>query len=1306
MSGSSGTATCARGANQGAIKRGRRLPYSLLFIAILLGTTLLYKGGDAGFPPAQPRSQAQWAHLYAALPLSFEVNRGQTHSSVDFLSRGQGYTLFLTGRESVLALQALPPRPANAHTSPISDASLRMRLLGANAHPSVTGADQLPGKANYFIGNDPAKWRTNIPTYAKVRYRDVYPGVDLVYYGTRDGRLEYDFVVAPGANPEAIHFALSGTQRAAGAQPVAGNQNRAAAESKPESLRFKIASGGDLVVQLANGDVRFHKPVVYQEGPAAAKALWLLRPAAGQSASRRSGEGQKRQHVDGQYVLQAGNQVRFKLGPYDHSRPLVIDPVLVYATYVGGSGGDIGYAIGVDTSFDAYIAGVTNSTNFPTSGSPEQSSSQGNGDAFVTKINSTGTALLYSTYLGGTGSDTATAMAVFAGSVFLTGNTTSVDFPTVVPVSTANPFQKIYGGGTDAFVTQLNATGSSLVYSSYLGGSGADFGQGIAVDSSGNAYVTGSTQSGDFPVLNAYQSGNNGSSDAFVTKVNPTGEALVYSTYLGGTSADVGQSIQLDSAGDAYVAGYTFSTNFPLVGAYQGTLGGGADAFVTELNPSGSALTFSTFLGGSGDDRAYGIALDSSKNVYITGATGSANFPTTNGVFQPALKGASDAFVSKISSNGASLVYSTYLGGSGVDQANGIAVTSAGIAYVTGFTESTDFPTQSPVQSVLGLSNNQLCGTSPCADAFVTQLNAAGTALTYSTYLGGNGPDFGQSIAVDSTGDPYITGSTSSTNFPAISPPNSVSISPPPYKSTLTGTAGNAFIAKLDPGTNPNISIVPYSLNFANETLSVTSPYQQITLSNMSTVPLTITSILVGLVGNSSTIFTVPNYTSCVGTLSPGGGSCILDVAFTPASTGQVTDTITLTDNAGGTAGTEQTITLTGTGVTAATAVTVTPTSLSFPSQSVGTTSAAQNVTLTNTGSQTLSITKIAAGTTNDFSETDNCLTAPYFGVLGVSQSCSISVYFSPTASGTRTASLTISDNATGSPQAVSLTGIGAAAFTLTTPSAVNPTLIGSTQTTFTIVANGPTSFNGAISLACSAGSTCAFSPPSIFVGGSSTMTISNLSPSTTNPYPFTVTGTSGTQTYNLQLSLGFEDYTLTASPTSDTIQAGTTAKYTINVNPINGFDSEVLLSCYTGLPPASQCNFSNSMPVPNGTSPTAITLDVSTQKYVAPTSTLPRFPGGKLPPLILGLLSLAALASLGLGRKRGRRQRWLGVRLALLSVVLALDLALVACRPSTLEITGTTVGNYTITIEGVLNSNTAVIRSTTLNLSVTTSVP
>jgi len=1342
VSGRSGIATCASGANPSAVKRGRRLPYCLLLIAILLGAAILRKDGGGRFPAAPPRSNSQWAHLYGALPLSFEANRGQTDPSVNFLSRGRGYALFLTPREAVLTLKSSvvsgPSSVAKGQKPGVrsqesgasiglrttdqgprtKDSILRMQLVGANPGAKVTGADELPGKTNYFLGNDPSKWHTDIPTYAKVRYENVYPGVDLVYYGAQGGELEYDFVVAPGADPHTIALDVA-----------AGLSRHPSSNHGGVKPPLQIAANGDLVIKSADGEIRFHKPVIYQPANSQGQRTTDHGP-------RTTDYGQ-RTPVDGNYVLQANNHVGFEVASYDHHRPLVIDPVLSYATYIGGNGGDIGYSIQVDSNLDAYIAGVTNSSNFPTLGA-EQGSYGGNGDCFVTKINSSGTKLIFSTYFGGSGSDTATAIFVSNGSPFITGYTSSTNFPVKVPVTTPTtyPFQQTYGGGSsDAFVAQFSSAGNVLVYSSYLGGSGADFGQGIAVDAAGNAYVTGSTQSTNFPIINTapntpYQSTLNGSQNAFVAKVNPSGVALIYSTYLGGSNADSAQSIQLDSSGNAYIAGYTFSSNFPTVAPYQSAFGGGSDAFVSELNATGSALIFSTFLGGSGNDYAYGLALDSasSPNIYITGTTVSTNFPTTTGAFQPALAGSSDAFVSKFNNAGSSLLYSTYLGGANADQGNAIAVTSAGVVFVTGYTESTDFPTLDPIQAVLGISNNQYCGTAPCADAFVTQFNAAGNALTYSTYLGGNGPDFGQGIAVDSAGDPYITGSTSSTNFPVISPPNSVTSQTqsstayvPPYQSSLVGTAGNAFIAKIDVGDNPNISIEPGKLNFGNETVSVTSPLQEVYLVNLSTEPLVITQIQVGEVDNSFTVFTETD--DCVGTIPPGGAYCTMYVGFTPDSTGNKTDTITLTDNAGGVAGTEQSITVTGSGVTAATAVTVVPTSLSFPSQAVGSVSATpQSVTITNTGTEPLTISQISTGTTGDFTQVNTCGTLG--NILAVNQSCTITVSFSPVSSGTRSGALTITDNATGSPQSVSLTGIGAAAFTLATPAALNPgnpVLIGATQTSFDIVANGSPSFTGTIGLACPtppAGIICSFNPTTTFISGPpAVMTVSNLtSTPPSNPLFFTVTGTSGSQSSSLQVGLEFEDFTLTPSPSAATTQAGSPAAYKIIINPLFGFNSQIQLACVLKTLPNvdSTCTFTpTAQPTPNGTTPTTVNLSISTVKYVSPiTHVLPRFPGGKLPPFIFGVLCLVGLASLAMGNRRRARAGWLGsawlaVRLATLSVIMALDLALaVACRAPTLAITGTPIGSYSVQISGTLVSNTNVVRYTTVALGVTQTAP
>ncbi len=1324
------TATSASGAHVSTTRRGRRLPYCLMLTATLLGAAILHKDDGARFPQPKTRSNSQWAQLYASLPMSFEANRGQTDPNVNFLSRGQGYTLFLTGNQAVLTLRNSSSSSRQKPPATSTEA-LRLQLLGANTHATVSGADELPGKANYFLGNDPKQWRTDIPTYAKVRYQNVYPGVDLVYYGEQGGKLEYDFVVAPGADAGAIalEFAAEG------------------------HTALRITPEGDLVVKLHGGEARFQKPVLYQEAQARVRGktpgIRGLKPSA-----------ENRLPVEGHYALDSQNHVHFVVGAYDHHRPLVIDPVLIYATYIGGTGGDIGYAIAVNSTgsipYEAYIAGYTGSSNFPTTSGAAYTASGGDGDCFVSEINNAGTTLIFSSYLGGSGIDACTALSLSStGTIFVTGYTASTNFPVKAPtgIGTSLPFQQIYGGGTDdAFITEFAATGDTLVYSTYLGGSGLDEGNGIASDSSGNAYVTGFTQSSNFPVTSgAFQPSLNGSENAFITKMNSEGETLLYSTYLGGSRTDQGQSIQIDNAStpDMYVAGYTFSPDFPTVSPIQPSLGGQANAFVAELNGAGTALTFSTFLGGAEVDEAYGLALDSSNNIYVAGTTTSTNFPTTSGAFQTALNGPEDAFVAKLNAGGASLAYSTYLGGSGTDEGYAIAVSSSGNAFVTGLTESSDFPTANPVQAVLGGSTTSLqdCGATSsgtpiiCPDAFITQLNSTGTALVYSTYLGGSGYDTGQAITLDNTGDPYITGTTVSTNFPVAVP--NANIYAPPYKTTLTGSAGNAYFAKIDVADNPQISILPGTVNFGSQTINITSTVQQVYVVNPSTAPLIITNIQANPVNDSSTVFQVtePATGGCLGTLPPNGASCYFGVTFTPNAATSQSTSLYFTDNAGGTAGVQQYITLTGTGSTTATSAAVQPSSLSFTNQAIGTTSAAQIVTITNTGTLPLAISSFSLGTSLDFTyvnpttagttntapgceSVSNTLAAPNTATPGQYTSCFIYVYFTPTATGTRNATLQVTDNASGSPQDVALTGIAVADFSLSSPSGAL-TLIGDTSTTFTIEANAPPgSFNGTIALACSANTTCTFNPTTIFTpsangsnaGTTTTMTVSNLTSSLPNPYPFVVTGTSGSQTYSLNMTINFEDYQLTISPSSDIVQAGGTATYNIFVNPLFGFNNQaVTLTIYATSPTLPDYTYQlspTSQPITNGIAPAQVTLTINTAKYTPPTAHLPPFfPKGKLPPIIFGLLTFAGLASLAFGSKRRMRQGgwgsvWLGVRMAALSLILAADLALaVSCRASALATAGTVTGNYVLTIQGELVSNNTVNRYAKCDLSVTTTV-
>lgn len=688
---------------------------------------------DASIPPVAA-SRARLREAYGKLPLRFEPNHGQIDAQVKFFSRGSGYALFLTPTEAVLSLFGdligVEPFPSSINPrSLISDSTLsktgvlRMHLLGANPAPPMKGVDTLPGKSHYLIGNDPKRWHTNVAAYAKVQYEGIYPGIDLIYYGN-PRRLEYDFVVAPGADLTAIQLAFEGLVGGHGLMPL------------------RIDPGGDLLLQTAGGKVVLNAPVIYQEI-----------------------KGTKR-IIPGRYVLLRHEtqgpeietqKVGFEVASYDPTRPLVIDPVLVYSTYLGGSDWDEGNSIVVDTTGNAYITGLTKSVDFPTENPLQASFSGGSSDAFIAKLDPSGTSLVYATYLGGAGQDVGRGISIDAeGNVYVAGFTESVDFPT------ANPLQASFGGVPfDAFIAKLDPTGSAFLYATYLGGNNEDKGFNIAVDAVGNAYVTGRTFSDNFPTANPLQPALGSRSDAFLAKLNPTGSAFVYATYLGGNNDDEGFDIAADSEGNSCVTGGTMSTDFPTANPLQAAYGGGSwDAFVAKLDPLGATLIYSTYLGGKNDDIGLGIAVDLAGNAYVTGGTSSADFPTAN-PFQVSKKASWDAFVAKLAPLGSTLVYSTYLGGNDQDFGNDIAVDAAGNAYATGSTWSTTFPVANLLVSAVGFG----------LDAFVTKLGPSGSALVYSIYLGGSRTDAGLGIAVDAAGDAYVTGATDSRNFPTASNP-------------------------------------------------------------------------------------------------------------------------------------------------------------------------------------------------------------------------------------------------------------------------------------------------------------------------------------------------------------------------------------------------------------------------------------------------------------------------------------------------------------------------------------------------------
>lgn len=707
------------------------------------------------------------SELQSNLPLTFEPNQGQTAPEVAFVSRGSGYALFLTPTEAVLSLTKparlagpaeRPSKLADApSTSPgITSAVVRLGLVGANPVPRIAGLDPLPGRSNYFIGNDAQKWTVGVPQFARVEYEDVYPGVDLVYHGSR-GELEYDFVVAPGVDPGAIRLKLASDGGA------------------------RLDEGGDLVVSTAAGELRQPVPVAYQE-------------IAG-----------LRRTVPASYELAGSGEIRFRLAGYDTGHVLVIDPRIVYSTYLGGNEADEAPGIAVDASGSAYVTGMTNSTDFPTQDPiqpplPDSVPGTHPFDVFVTKLSPDGSHLIYSTYLGGRCLDAGWAIAVDRlGNAYVTGHSCSFDFPL------KKPLQPTYRGNYDAFVVKLNRFGSALVYSTYLGGNGYEAAYGIAVDGMGYAYVSGLATSGLRTTSGSVQPGfAGGVADAFVAKLNRMGSGFVYATYLGGSNAghpvggsvDFGTGIAVDRFGNAYVTGMTNAFDFPTKNAFQPAFNAGerseGDAFVTKLNAGGTTLVYSTYLGGGGLETAYAIAVNAAGNAYVAGQTYSDDFPTKNAA-QPAFGDrlpdgslADDGFVTKLTVGGSGLVYSTFLGGAGSDAVRGIAVDVSGSAYVAGYTASADFPLTNPLQpNLLGPF-----------DGFLTKLSPPGSALVYSTFLGGAGYDVVEDVEVDGSGTAYVTGATFSPNFPTVN-----AFQPLPGQPPDPNDSGgrDAFVAKIAP---------------------------------------------------------------------------------------------------------------------------------------------------------------------------------------------------------------------------------------------------------------------------------------------------------------------------------------------------------------------------------------------------------------------------------------------------------------------------------------------------------------------------
>ena len=659
-----------------------------------------------GFTGADPSSVT---HTNAAV--QFEENQGQADPRVGYTFRGRGMNLFLTDEQAVIVLADGAPKRT----------IVRLELSGS-CRTKPVGRRALPATTNYFLGRDPEKWRTHVPTYAEVAYVNAYDGIDWVFRGN-GSQLEFDFLVAPGADVRNIRLHISGAD---------------SVDMARQQLAINVSG----------------------------RRFDLSRLSAFQ---KNDGE---RVEVPVRYTMQGANHVGFDLQEYDTNRPLTIDPVLEYSTYIGGSNTDRGFAPAIDRQGRAYVTGTTRSLDFPTE-DPQQPSSGGNFDAFIAKFSPDGSALEYSTYFGGSRIEEGFGIAVDNyGNAYVSGRTTSTNMPVV------NALQPTFGGGSaDVFIMKIDSTGSQLLFSTYFGGTGDDRGFDARLDANRELYISGTTDSSNFPTVDALQPTSGGGQDAFLTKMNSTGSAILYSTYLGGSGTEQFGSLAVDHAGRAAVVGKTTSTDFPIANAVQPFYGGGTgDVFVSRYDISGLSFIYSTYLGGTGDDQGFAAAVTPSGDTVAAGNTFSTNYPTMNPI-QSTLVGARDMIITKLDQKG-QIVFSTYLGGSGNENVFGVASDPSGNVYFSGFTGSVDFPLSDPLQSTPGGN----------IDAALGKIRANGDSLIFSTYFGGSGEDRSDYVVVDPAGNAYFSGWTASTNFP---------VTPGAFQTSFAGPQFDAFLVKL-----------------------------------------------------------------------------------------------------------------------------------------------------------------------------------------------------------------------------------------------------------------------------------------------------------------------------------------------------------------------------------------------------------------------------------------------------------------------------------------------------------------------------
>ncbi len=946
----------------------------LQFIALVLFTAAFTQAQDPS-PLNQdshvpgPRAQGRGSlheEQYGELPLTFEPNEGQAPADARFVARARGASVLLQDHGATLVTTGRREDGSEQQTM------LRMSLAGGKWAQSPVAREQQEGTTNYLVGNDPTNWHAGIANFGQVLYEGVYPGIDLVFYGNHR-RLEHDFRVAMGADYRQIRVRVDGAKS------------------------LVTTAEGALEVRTEGATLRFEPPAVYQT------------------------KGRERVTVEGRYLVLGQNEFGFELGTYDKEIPIVIDPVLSYSTYLAGSNSDLGAAIAVDQNGSAYITGYTNSTDFPAKGTaPGTCGGNCNiSNVFVTKLNAKGTALVYSTIVGGSGSDQATAIAIDAyGNAVVTGTTSSVDFPqkngTTVVMSTYN---------SHGFVFSLTPSGTGFHYATYLGGDGQDTGTGVALDSAGNAYVSGITSSTNFPVTAGHQIGtppaNYYGNDIFVVKLAKLGH-LQYATLIGGNGSGNPYlnyypsysviSVGVDLNGEATVGGAAYSGLITTVGAYQSSYPNKISApsgFLQKLDATGATLLYGTYFGGTeGQDYISQILVDSLGYTYATGTAGSVDFPTTPGAYQTANAGTqSIAFVTKMDPSLSTLEFSTLLGGSksmawqGSSNGMALALDSNNDVMVAGSTTQTDFPLVSPLVTELPFSQFF-----PTATAFVSVLNPSGSGLTYSTLFGGSTGAVASGVAADLNGDAYIAGTTQDTDLPT---------TPGAFQSKLstTGYQQHAFATKFSLSqANTSACFSTNSLYFTSIDGAVSYP-QTLAITNCGTLPLTISGVV-----NSNPAFT-GDLTTCK-TIAPTK-TCNMTMRYAPlAGSSYDSGTLTFQDNAP-----------LSTQIVELSANVFRPDidiysyyALNFGDVPVGVTGLPVTYQIYTTQGWPLHITGVQ--TTGPFAASTNCPKA-----LSVNQYCTLSLTFTPTASGAASGTVLVYDDAPNSPQSMTLSGNGLASY-------------------------------------------------------------------------------------------------------------------------------------------------------------------------------------------------------------------------------------------------------------------------------------